>query len=186
MVAFIQQNLANYPFIWFVLILWNDLRLIGRVITSDIQYAEISRSWLDEWGLLRQVENTLINLGLDMDQAQSGIKILKLLTTHQNWTDTINGITARALMENWLVDDEIRNFLNINRYDDILWFNKEAFETLMWWIMAAGLIDQTARPQTSFSEALEVLFDAFEMIQTILKSETKSEYQAGKLLEGLK
>ncbi len=186
MVAFIQQNLANYPFIWFVLILWNDLRLIGRVITSDIQYAEISRSWLDEWGLLRQVENTLINLGLDMDQAQSAIKILKLLTTHQNWTDTINGITARALMENWLVDDEIRNFLNINRYDDILWFSKEAFETLMWWIMAAGLIDQTARPQTSFSEALEVLFDAFEMIQTILKSETKSEYQAGKLLEGLK
>ena len=46
-----------------------------------------------------------------------------------------------------LSDSDALNYLGVNRYQDILWFNKEAFEDLMWWlfIIAAVEISVTAR-----------------------------------------
>lgn len=182
----IQENLKDYPFIWFVLILWNDLRLLGRVITDDSQFAEISRSWFDEWGIARLVQRTLEETGLDSEQAQSGINIIRLLISHQNWVEDIEKSTPRALMEDWLSDEDIRIFININRYQDKLWFNKESFESMLWWLLTTALIRLVADPEKSLTEDIEILIDAHDRIQAILKAEAESEYQVEKLLEGLK
>ncbi len=186
MITYIQGNLAAYPFIWYVLTLWNDLRLIGRVITSEPSFAEIGRSWLEEWGIVSQVERTLAELGLDAGQAQSGVTILKLLVGQQNWVDDIQSETATSLIEKWLSVEEIRTFLNVNRYHEKLWFNKEAFESMMWWMMTVALVKVVADPEKSLTEAIENLFTAYQLIQDLLEAEFDSEYQVEKLLEGLK
>ena len=186
MLTYTQRNLASYPFVWYLLILWNDLRLIGKVITDKPEFAEISRGWLDEWGILRYLENVLIESGLDAGQAQSGMTILKLLTSQQNWIDEINNATALTLMENWLSVEEIRTFLNVNRYHEKLWFNKEAFESMLWWMMTIGLISKMSIPKMSLTEALEDLLQAYGLITTLHEAEEDSEYQLEKLLEGLK
>jgi glycosidase len=184
--AYIQHNIDDYPFIWSVLSLWNDLRLTGRVITSEAQFAEISRSWLDEWGIARMAQETLKNLGMDEGQAHSGVRLLKLLTSQQNWVDEIEEEHALGLMEKWLSQEAIRAFLGVNRYRGLLWFNKEAFESMMWWMMVIALIRLVANPQKSLSESLETLFDAYALIQSLLAAEEKSEFQVEKLLEALK
>ncbi len=184
--AFIQKNLGNYPFIWHVLVLWNDLRLVGRVITDEAQFAEISRSWLDEWGISRQVQQTLEELGFDGQQAYSGVTILKLLVSQQNWVNGISDQTPRSLFETWLADEEIRTFLGVNRYRGKLWFNKEAFESMMWWMLVIGLLRLIADPNKSLTEDIENLFDAHALIEAILAAEMESEYQLEKLLDALK
>jgi hypothetical protein len=184
--AYIQKNLGAYPFVWFVLILWNDLRLMGKVVTDSSQYTDISRSWLEEWGISRIVEATLLDLGMEDGQARSGVNIIKMLISHQNWINEIPAQTPLGLMKNWLSSEEIRRFLNINRYQDILWFNKESFESLMWWMMAVGLIQLVAEPDKSLAEIIEILFDAFDIIQKILGAEEESEYQVDQLLKALK
>lgn len=184
--AYIQKNLGAYPFVWFVLILWNDLRLMGKVVTDSSQYTDISRSWLEEWGVSRIVEATLLDLGMEDGQARSGVNIIKMLISHQNWINEIPAQTPLGLMKNWLSSEEIRRFLNINRYQDILWFNKESFESLMWWMMAVGLIQLVAEPDKSLAEIIEILFDAFDIIQKILGAEEESEYQVDQLLKALK
>ena len=186
MLTYIQHNLASYPFVWYLLILWNDLRLIGKVITEETEYAEISRGWLDEWGILRYLEHVLMDSGLDAGQAQSGMTILRLLTSQQNWIDGIQNQSALTLIESWLLVEEIRAFLNVNRYHEKLWFNKEAFESMLWWMMTIGLISKISLPNTSLTEALEDLLEAYRLISSLEEAEEDSEFQVEKLLEGLK
>ena len=185
-IEYVQNNLVDYSFIWIVLVIWNDLRLLGRIITPDAQFAEISRSWLDEWGLSRHVDQTLQSMGFDADQAHSAVTILKLLVSQQEWTTQLEDETPAGLMEKWLCSQEIRSFLGINRYRDVLWFNKEAFESMLWWLMTIGLINQIAKPDLSLAEAVEHLFEAYALLKTILIAEEDSDYQVEKLLEGLK
>jgi len=184
--TFIQEKLGNYPFVWYVLFLWNDLRAIGKVITPDSSYEEISRSWFDEWGIARAVQGILQDLGLDSEQAESGIKLLRLLISQQNWTQGLDQKSPAALIEAWLSRQDIRNFLQINRYRDVLWYNKEAFESLLWWMMTIALITLNADPEKSRSEVVENLFTAYELIEVILEAGSASEFQVEKLLEGLK
>jgi len=183
---YIQQNLGEYPFIWYVLFLWNDLRLMGKVITTDRQYAEISRSWFEEWGISRIIQQTLEKLGFDETQANSGVTILRLLISQQNWSEKGNLTSSISLMSDWLMKDQIRSFININRYRGVLWFNKEAFETFLWWMMTTALVELVANPEKSLAEGVETLFNAHELINDILEAGTSSEYQVEKLLEALK
>ena len=184
--SYVQDNLNDYPFIWFVLMLWNDLRLLGRVITDEGQFAEISRSWLDEWGIARVIQSTLMEFGLDQGQALSGARILRLLIGHQNWIEDVEDQSPRMLMESWLAREDLRAFINVNRYQDKLWFNKEAFESMLWWMMTTALIRLVADPEKSLTEDIEILIDAYDRIDAILTAEENSQYQVEKLLEELK
>lgn len=184
--TYIQNNLGDYTFIWFVLIFWNDLRLTGRVITEATQFVEISRSWLDEWGIARVVQETFQSLGMESSQANSGVTILKLLTSQQNWVMSLQGMTPLGLIRQWLSDEEVRTVLQINRYHDTLWFNKEAFESMMWWMMTIALIRLIADPEKSLTEDFEILLQANELIQYILIAEEDSDYQLEQLLAALK
>jgi glycosidase len=186
LLKYIQGNLGDYPFIWYILFIWNDLRLMGRVITSGQQYASISRSWLDEWGISRILQRTFEELGFDSQQSNSGINVIKLLISQQNWVLDIKQKTALSQMEAWLSEDEIRTVLNVNRYRGKLYFNKEAFETMMWWMMTAALIRLVADPEKSLAEDVEILLDAQLLIEKVLEAEKESEYQVEILLKGLK
>ena len=184
--SFIQSGLDAELWVWYVLFLWNDLRLLGRLITPDPQYAEISRSWFEEWGIQRIVRSVLESIGLDQNQVYRSETMLRLLIRQQNWMQFPSEETAYGLIKTWFSNEEIRSFLNINRYRDKLWFNKEAFEELMWWMMTIALIQLISNPAMSLPEVVEQLFDAFELITKILSAEEESEYQVEKLLEGLK
>ena len=184
--TYIQHNLGDYPFIWFILIFWNDLHLLGRLITQEESSVEICKSWLEEWSILRVIEERLFDLGFDRGQAQGGVSILKLLTSQQNWVGRVEGKSPLAIMQMWLSDGEVREFLSVNRYQGKLWFNKEAFESMMWWMMTIALVQLMTDPDKSLTEVIEILFDRYERIQIILDAEIDSEYQVSKLLEGLK
>jgi len=182
----ILHNLGDYPFVWYVLMIWNDLRLMGQVITLEDESADISRSWLEEWGMQQIIHDILLDLGLDSGQAQSGVTMIKLLITQQNWVFNLNDQTSLGLMESWLSREDIRSFLNVNRYREKLWFTKESFESLLWWMMTIALIRSVADPEISLAESVEYLFDAYQLTDKILTAGTESEYQIQKLLDGLK
>jgi len=184
--SFIQDGLDAEPWAWYVLILWNDLRLLGKVITPEDRFDEISRSWLEEWGILKVVRAEFEKIGISPQHAYRAETILKLLIQEQNWVLSAQTVTAFGLIETWFAESEIRSFLNINRYRGKLWFNQEAFDEMMWWMMTIGLIRLSADPDRSLPEVVEMLFNAYELISKIQDAEAESEYQVEKLLEGLK
>ena len=185
-IKYIDGILDDHPITWYLLALWNDLRLMGRAITSEPHYSEISRSWMDEWAISRICQQKLEELGVDPERAGNGVTVLKLLVDQQNWVIEASEETPLSLFEGWLSKKDVRSFLKINRYRDKLWFNKEAFESMMWWMMTIGLIQLVSDPKENLSGSIEKLIDAWEVIHAILDAEENSEYQLEKMLDALK
>jgi hypothetical protein len=57
---------------------------------------------------------------------------------------------------------------------------------MMWWMMTIGWVHLVSDPEKSLTEAFENLFQAYELVQSILAAEEDSAFQVEKLLAGLK
>ena len=183
-IDFVQHNLDSRPYLWYVLIIWVLMRNIGGP-GSDTNAVKLSRSLIDEWRLGKLVESVMVDLGFDVDKSQKAVTTIKLLTSNQNWYKKSEEKSLSELFEEWLTDDQIRSFLKINRHDDVLWFNKEAFENFLWWMMTAALISSSSDPNTSASKHVEDMLICHETIIKILAQEENSDFQVARLLEGL-
>ncbi len=84
----------------------------------------------------------------------------------------------------------MQRFIGVNRYQDVLWFNQESFEQLLWWLFASSVIDLTARQaaipaaedeQTSL--VAQSIVEHYDLIKRLQKAEHESHYQVEKLLE---
>ena len=160
------------------------LRNIGR-LSEDTQPAAVTRSWIDEWQLGKSLHETALGLGLDAPAADRVVARLKLLCATQ---DTFSQCGKQPLAEMvlaWLADGEVRTFLGVNRYKDILWFNREAFEEWIGWVELLSAFDSLADANASASLFVERLLICQEMRKKLLKASRASGYQVEKLLAGL-
>jgi hypothetical protein len=106
-----------------------------------------------------------------------------LLTAHQGW---FKEKRAYRFLESLLKDNEVQQFLQINRYNDILWFNREAFDDLLWWLRLLAAIEISSDPQRPALQAAKDLEDCNGTIETLNEAVKKSGYQVEKLLEILR
>jgi hypothetical protein len=89
---------------------------------------------------------------------------------------------AHTVLESLLKDSEVQQFLGMNQYDDIWWFNKEAFEEMLWWLMMTAALEIGSDPLRSVKDVVAELERCYSIIQIWQQAEEKSEYQAEKLL----
>ena len=80
---------------------------------------------------------------MDQGAAAHVTQRLKWLTTWQNWhsPNLQSPISQSPLSFTELLKDaDIRAYLQINRYNDIFWYNGETMNSLLWWLdCVAGL-----------------------------------------------
>jgi hypothetical protein len=107
--------------------------------------------------------------------------VVKLLTTHQVWLDMTIAAKKRAarVLDELLGDGATRQFLNVNRYNDVEWYNKEAFEELLVWLMITEASDASANGV----EVAETIVGAYDVIKKLQEAEAASEYQVKKLVD---
>ena len=181
---YLHKNLTDSAYIWGTLFSWFFVHALGRVINQR-DFAEQSRSWIDEWRLGRTISDFLKDLGLDEATAWRAVTLVKLLTRYQRWfkAKPSERKQAWAILESLLKDDEACQFLQVNRYDDVLWFNKEAFKELLWWLMLIGAVEISSDPLRPVNTVVEELEGIYSIIQTWQQAGEKSEYQVEKLLE---
>ncbi len=89
------------------------------------------------------------------------------------------------IMENWLADEEVRRYLKINRFEDVLWFDKERFESFVWWMVLLAAFGSASGPRASASLMVERLLLVQSVAGKLLEAEEKSGYQVAKLLQAL-
>ena len=85
-------------------------------------------------------------------------------------------------MKAWLEDPGIRDFLRINTYDDIEWFNGEALEAWLDWMLVLGVVDVLTDPEIEEDEQTRQLVLVYDWITEIEKAAALAEYQVGKLI----
>jgi len=158
---------------------WLFTHALGK-IADEADFAQISRSWLDEWLLGKIIAGALRDMGLDEDAAWRAVATVKILTSHQQW---FTEERADLALESWLEDNEVQQFLHINRHRGVLWFNKEAFEQLLWWMELVASIEINTDPLRPADEIARETNALRAMLEKLQQAQEESGYQVEKLME---
>jgi hypothetical protein len=164
--------------VWGTLFGWTFVRSLGQVLDAE-DFAVQSTAWIDEWFLGRIIASTLREFGLDESAAWRAVATIKALTAQQDWFAA--GVTPRkrvaVALEHLLSDPGTREFLGVNRYNEIDWFNKEAFDELLGWLLVAEAIE-VSRTGVDVPESIIAAYDVIKQLQD---AESVSDYQVEKL-----
>jgi hypothetical protein len=183
---YLHKKLTDSRTTWATLFGWLFVHALGKVVNQK-DFAEQSRTWIEEWRLGKTMFGVLTGLGLEEGTARSSLTIIKWLTGHQRWFEAkpLNQKSAHAELELLLKDEDLREFLQINQHKDIWWFNKEAFEEMLWWLMMVAALTIGSDPLRPINGVVEELERCYSVIQEWQEAEKKSEYQVEKLLSTL-
>jgi hypothetical protein len=177
------QRAGDFPSVWGTLFGWWAVHALGQM-AEDADTGLRSRSWIDEWLLGRGIADALRGMGLDEASAWHAVNVVKLLILHQGWLAQQSGTIRRAsaFLESWLRDDEILEFIKVNRYEGVLWFNKESFEELLWWMFALAAIESAASPSATPARISKSVRFAFQVVESLQRAEAESNYKIEMLL----
>jgi glycosidase len=184
---YLHKKLTDSTYTWATLFSWLFVHALGMVVNQR-DFAGQSRNWIDEWRLGKTILSVLRDLGLEETASWSSLTAIKLLTGHQRWFEVkpSDQRQAYAVLESLLKDSEVQQFLGVNQYNDIWWFNREAFEEMLWWLMMVAALTIGSDPLRPVNAVVAELERCYSMIQTWQKAEEKSKYQVEKLLETLR
>jgi hypothetical protein len=165
-----------------VWVTWLVTHNLGRLIDTE-QDEAISRSWFEAWLLGKLLRRALNAMDVKEPEAEQSIRAVKALLGIRGWgpLDTWRKQAPIVVLRKALRDQDVQTFLRVNRYQGVLWFHKESFESLLWWRLALATIALT----TSESEKnpAEVLVGLYTTITTLVEAADQSGYQVDKLIE---
>jgi hypothetical protein len=177
----ITQNLKDSPERWTTLFSWSFLHNLGKLANPE-DYKNQTLSWLDEWQIGKSLENLFVEMGFSTEKSWSMMNLVRLLIIQQDWSDQIQQTTLRELVESWLKIPEIQVKLGVNRYNDMLWFNKEGFEEFLWWMYLLAILHIAASTNLDANIMIESILKIYHVIEKIKTAEEKSGFQVQKLL----
>jgi glycosidase len=175
--------LEGDPRAWGVLFSWLSIHLLGKIIFTEGQ-EEISRSWVDEWLLNKIIAGALVDFGLDDRNAWQSVSLVKLLVSQPAWWLQPESDQAYRLVISLFSDSEAQKYLGVNRYQDKLWYNREAFIDFVWWLNVLAVIDCLVNQPREL--VIKELIRRNKVIQQMLQASTNSGYKVEELLAVLK
>jgi len=101
------------------------------------------------------------------------VAAVKIATEHQNWLRNATTLPQKTLTT-MLGDEDVRRYIGVNRYQGVLYFSKERFEELLWWLMLAATL--------TTSDAANELAQGREIVARLTQAAAASGYQLEKLL----
>jgi hypothetical protein len=160
---------------------WALTRYLG-ILASEEQADQISRSWLDEWLLARLTGKMLREMEIEESNIDSALGLLKVLVAHQSIFNEQKENDAIFILNTLLADPEIHQFLQVNRYQGVLWFNQERYELLL-----AGLTSICLTGATGSNQDLVVLVEkGLDVIDVLFRAGATSGHQLEKLINAVR
>jgi glycosidase len=153
----LTANLDNDPLRWGTVLGWWTVHSLGKVLAAALQ-----------------------DVGMDEPAAWRAVALIKILTSHQGWSAQ-GAVQADELVDTLLGDAEVQHYLQVNRYQDVLWFNKEAFHELLRGLLWVALIQASAHLLTA--EATQKANVCYELLETLRQAADASGYRVEELVK---
>ncbi|MCX5809300.1 MAG: alpha-amylase family glycosyl hydrolase [Proteobacteria bacterium] len=182
-ITYVQSYLKDNQGFLYTIFGWLFVHRLGCIVDNEPEQSALSRSWIDEWKLGLIITDTLMECGYDEQQSTWSLLTTKILTTHQSCLIKSKEGQILTLLESLFSDPEVQHFLQVNRYKEALWFNKESFEQLMGWIFIVSIITLFSDPSLSARDATNEVISHFKTVNQLLNISEQSNYQVEKLLE---
>jgi hypothetical protein len=114
--------------------------------------------------------------------------LTQILLCHERELSDAGERSPRQVIEGLLKDGDVRDFLGVNRYRDVLWFNQERFDDLIGGLLATALVTVAVESPSDGAAAAEDETTAEHvqattaLAEAIQEAEQKSAYQLERLL----
>jgi glycosidase len=181
-IKFLHLRLMDDRDLLNVLYGWAIVRNVGKT-DKETGYEKTSRALMDELLLGQAMEDTLRSLGFDEQHLSQLVTAVAFLTTHQHWNSEPTGRSMDSLMELLLNDSDIKKFIRVNRYREVLWFSKEGFDDLIFYLLVIAVTDLFSDRQKTEKERAAEIARAYGILKPLLGAAEQSGYQVEKLLE---
>jgi len=162
-------------------IIFSFISPLGRIVDPN-DIANNSISLFDEWKAGRFMENTINGMGMTRQEAIHIVKMVRVLISLQKWTDNPENQNPYQLMQSALSNPDIQHLLQMNRYQEILWYSKEGYEDFLNCLLASVVFEPDATDPSLQYERLVFVKEILTDLETAGKG---SEYQVEKLLQSL-
>ena len=167
----------------FVLLIWNFLsNLAGPA--NEAENTQNARRFLDEEPTSQLVTETLKGLGFGDYEAYKACQAIKWMLINTNWL-TEKDLTPRKLLEQWLQDEQFKEYLELNEYNQVFWFNKEKFESMLWYMHIATILRYASNPSISSVEQVEAILRVEPIFDALQKAFAQSEFRLDQLQAAL-
>ncbi|NOK59999.1 MAG: alpha-amylase [Chloroflexi bacterium AL-W] len=184
-IASLNNEIMDASELWDSVWSWLFIHSLGRLITEEA-YEQQSRSLIDEWLLGHVITRALEDKGLDERAVLHALVRVKQLTSQQRWFERHKIAQVYAMLESWLSDTAVRQLLGVNRSQGILWFNKEAFDRLLWWMLFVAVVSVTADSKHNKTETTSIIVACYDTIEKLQKAADSAGYQVEKLLDAVR
>ena len=166
--------------LWGTLFGWLFTHALGRLVDGE-QPVYVSRSWFDEWLLLyRPVAAALEELGVGDRSRERALMTIRMLISYPLWRPDVDqrDVAPYLFLRRALGYREVQAYIGINRYAETVWFNKEFFESLLWWVLCMTVLESLGDEARSVGSVRA----AYALIEQLMTLSQASGYQVEALL----
>ena len=157
------------------IIIWILIRHIGKII-DHFNYEETTVMFLDEFGFSDIIESTIAKLDKNQEKAYS-YEMIKFIINIKDVSKSFNKNTIQKVLVEIFKDRNINKIIKLNKYENVIWFNKEAAENFIEILSFSSIIILNK----TFQKQEKHFFIDF-MKNLLLKCVEDSEYQYEKLI----
>ncbi len=172
---------------WLSLLGYALLHRLGEVVAGDDAPAR-ARAFYHEWMLTEEFSAAMQELGLSGFRAGQIATLTGVLIGWRNWhldqKIMARPYSARAgrLLAGLLADDEVRQFLGVNLYRGVAWYNKEAMEALLHGLFSIAVLELVTEPEEP-RQVARTLVQCYDVIRVLTAGHALSGYRLDKLQE---
>jgi glycosidase len=165
---------------WRIPVAWAVLDSINEA-ARGCRYDAQNEFCIDEWDLLPAVRNAFNELGYDWQAAELGAQLVRILV---NYRDALQFTAVNPHSDpllRLLDDDGARQFLQVNRYEDVWWFNREQFEHMVCWLFFVNVAHLLGERSLSPEAQAAEIFQRYQRARRLLTAAEEAQYRLEEL-----
>jgi hypothetical protein len=101
----------------------------------------------------------------------------------QHWYSDCSQQEFSEILQEWMSTPEIQQYLKVNRFEDQVWYDADAFESFEEILSLMPVFEILNQPGMDHSSLVEALIGSREILSRLHEISLKSEYKLDKLLE---
>jgi len=165
----ISPKVSSHHRGWRLMLSWMLFRHLNHVCADS---HEADFNILRDWHLEKFIYQLFVNFDANDSEAENDIQLLRCFMEAQHLID--NGkdqLDIIGMLYGLLHNQEVKNYLAINYWDENYYYNKEQFEDILKWIYMIAAVDVV---KLKSEEEIEVqivsLFTAYEGVLNVAQS----------------
>ena len=148
---------------------------------------EAARRLAEEWSLDREAVKFFAKGGAGPETLERLRLLLNVLLSKEDWFERAEkfvdpAVRARSALENLFADMDVQRCAGVNRFEDTVYFNREGFLALIWWLCVIALVRRAEGTKGYDKKSLQKSGEV-SLLNRWLTAYGKAEYRLTDLLE---